>query len=301
MTTPEAIPEVSVVVASFSGEAALGHCLESLIAQTPVPEVIVSTDLDRESVDRLSALHPRARFLRGEPGTSAFRLRARGVAEARGGLVALTEDHCTAAPGWLPALQAAHTAGQVVVGGVVENGRAGSPFERALYWCEYAGQMPPLPEGPAGLLSGVNVGYDRAALLACRPVWEDSFYESEVHAALRKAGHTLHRAARAVVTSHLAFTFAGARAHLFRGGLRFGRERLARSSPATRLLLCLAAPAVPAVLLGRVVAAVVSRRPREIGHLVVALPHAACLVGAWAAGEALGYWGSIGRPSTARG
>lgn len=286
-------PDVSVVVASFSGELALARCLESLAAQTLASEVIVSSDLGDAAVARLSGRFPGFRFLAAPRGTPVFRLRTLGAAQARGRLVALTEDHCTAAPGWVAALRAAHASGHTVVGGVVENGRAATTFERALYWCEYASQMPPLPEGPAPILSGVNVAYDRDVLLAHGRTWQEVFYESEVHEALMRDGHRLQRAAGAEVTSHLGFGFAEALAHLYRGGLRYGRERLARSVPGVGALLCLAAPAVPAVLLWRLVAAVVDRRPREIGRLVLALPHLICLVGAWAAGEAAGYWGGL--------
>ena len=284
-------PAVNVVVASFSGEAALTRCLESLAGQAP--EIVVATDLDGDVVTRLSRRFPTARFLAAPRGATVFHKRALGVAVARGRLVALTEDHCTVAAGWVEALRAAHAAGHPVVGGVVENGRAATTEGRALYWCEYAAHMPPLPEGPAAVLSGVNVAYDRDVLLKCRPVWQDLFYESEVHEALRRAGHRLHRAAGAGVTSHLSFDFGEAMAHLFRGGVRYGRGRVARSSPAAKALLCLAVPAVPAVLLWRIVAAVLSRRAREAGLLALALPRAICLLTSWAAGEALGYWGGL--------
>jgi hypothetical protein len=289
MPAPE--PDVSVVVASFSGEAALSRCLESLEAQAP--EVVVAGDLEEDARTRLERRFPAARFVAARAGATVFLKRALGLAEARGRLLALTEDHCTVAPGWVEALRAAHRAGRTVAGGVVENGHAATTAGRALYWCEYAAEMPPLPEGEAAVLSGVNVAYDRGVLLECREVWRDGFYESEVHEALRRAGHGLYRAAGAVVESHLAFGFREAIAHLFQGGLRYGRGRLARSSPAVKALLCLAVPAVPAVLLWRLVRAVLRRRPWEAGHLALALPHAACLLTSWAAGEALGYWGGL--------
>ncbi len=286
---------VSVVVAAFSGEEALARCLESLARQTTAAEVIASTDLGCEALERLARRFPGVQFLSAAPGAGAFRLRALGVAQARGGLVALTEDHCTAAPGWLEGLRAAHAAGRAVVGGVVENGHAATPHGRALYWCEYAAEMPPLPDGPAPILSGVNVAYDCEALHACRETWQELFYESEVHAALQRAGHRLHRVASAVVTSHLAFSFRQAMAHLYRGGRRFGQERLARSSAWFGLVLRVAVGVVPALLTWRVVIAVASRRRREIGQLVLALPVVACLTASWGAGEAMAYWGGRGR------
>ena len=285
-------PDVSVVVASFSGEAVLRHCLESLEPQAAGAEVIVATDVEASGISRLEARYPGFRFLRAPRGTSVFRLRALGIDQARGRLVALTEDHCTAAPGWLDALRASHGQGRAIVGGPVDNGPPARGYDWALYLCEYASQMPPLGDGPARALSGVNVSYDRDLLAGCRGVWEDGFYENEVHDALQAAGHRLHRAGGARVATHLNLPLREAAAHLFRGGRRFGRYRSGRSSPAMRALLPLlpvAALALPALLTARALRSVAVRRPRELGATARALGYVVVLNSAWAAGEALGY------------
>ena len=282
-------PEVSVVVASFSGEALLRHCLESLEPQAGVAEVIVATDVEASGVARLQARYPGFRFVRAPRGTSVFRLRALGIDQARGRLVALTEDHCTAAPGWLDALRASHGAGQAIVGGPVDNGHPAEAYDWALYLCEYAAQMPPLREGPARALAGVNVAYERELLAGCRDVWREGFYENEVHDALLAAGHRLHRSGTARVSSHLALPLRDAAAHLFRGGRRFGQYRRGRSSPAVRVLLPIAALALPALLTARALRAVALRRPRELGTTARALGDMVAVNSAWAAGEALGY------------
>ena len=85
-------PDVSVVVASFSGEAVLRHCLESLEPQAAGAEVIVATDVEASGISRLEARYPGFRFVRAPRGTSVFRLRALGIDQASGRLVALTED-----------------------------------------------------------------------------------------------------------------------------------------------------------------------------------------------------------------
>src|SRR3970040_927316 len=132
---------VSVVVASFSGEPALRRCLESLEPQTAEAEVIVAAEVEAAAVARLQARFPRLVFVRAARGArvwaplearfprlvvggaprraSVFRLRAMGLEQARGRLVALTEDHCTAAPGWLDPPCAQHR------GGHPAGGRAG--------------------------------------------------------------------------------------------------------------------------------------------------------------------------------
>jgi hypothetical protein len=50
--------DVSVVVASFSGEAALGRCLESLEPQAAAAEVVVATDAGAGAVGRLRERFP---------------------------------------------------------------------------------------------------------------------------------------------------------------------------------------------------------------------------------------------------
>jgi glycosyltransferase involved in cell wall biosynthesis len=280
---------VSVVVASFSGEAALRRCLESLEPQTAEAEVIVAAEVESAAVVRLQARFPRLVFVRAPRGTSVFRLRAMGLERARGRLVVLTEDHCTAAPGWLDALLALHREGHAVVGGPVENGLTKGPYDWALYLCEYAAHMPPLRDGPVPALSGVNVAYERELLTGCAALWQEAFYENEVHDALRASGHRLQRSGRAAVSTHLSLPFREAAAHLFRGGQRFGRYRHGRSSPAVRAILPVAALAVPALLTWRVVRAVAARRPERLGAMARGLGYVVAFNSAWAAGEALGY------------
>jgi hypothetical protein len=282
-------PEVSVVVASFSGEAVLRHCLESLEPQAADAEVIVATDVEASGIARLEARYPRFRFLQAPRGTSVFKLRTLGIDQARGRLVVLTEDHCTAAPRWLDVLRASHRAGHPIVGGPVDNGRGVDSYDWALYLCEYAAQMPPVREGPARALSGVNVSYERALLARCRDVWREGFYENEVHDALLASGHRLHRSGSARVSSHLALPLREAAAHLFRGGRRFGQYRRGRSSPAVRAVLPVAALTLPALLTARALRSVAWRRPRELAAAARALGYIVALNSAWAAGEALGY------------
>jgi glycosyltransferase involved in cell wall biosynthesis len=289
-------PDLSVVVASSSGETVLRHCLESLEPQAAEDEVIVATDVEASGIARLEARYPRFRFLRAPRGTSVFRLRALGIDQARGRLVVLTEDHCMAAPGWLQALRASHGAGRLIVGGPVDNGRQAGAYDWALYLCEYGAQMPPLRDGPARSLSGVNAAYDRALLAGCRGVWRDGFYEREVHEALRASGHRLHRSGTACVTSYLSLPLREAAAHRFRGGQRFGQYRRGRLPAVVRALQPVVALALPALLTGRALRSVALRRPRQLGAAARALGYMVALNAAWAAGEALGSLRPVAGP-----
>lgn len=276
----------SVVVAAFSGAAALEACLASLEPQRAGAEVLVVAPLD-DGTRRLAARFEWARFLDAPAGSSVFERRALGVAAARGDVVALVEDHCTLVPGWLEALLGAQAAGHAVAGGPVENGLTARVWDWALYLVEYGAHLPPLPAGPAPILSGVNIAYTREALERCRATWAQAFYENEVHAALSGTG--LHRAPQAVVTAHLRLAPRAAWAHLFAGGRRYGLHRRARVSALQRVLLPLLAPGVPALLLGRLLRTLAARRPALLGIALRGLPAVLSLLLAWSAGEALGY------------
>jgi len=281
-----------VVVAAFTDRPDLERCLCSLEAQTHAAEVIVASDLPELELKAVAARFPDVRFVNAPGDGSALALRSLGVQAARGRLVALTEGQCTVDPGWVAALWSGYRTGRTVLGGVVENGRPSGFFDRALYWLEYAAQMPPLPDGVAARLSGVNAAYDRGALFAVREIWEHGFAECEVHAALERAGHLPYRVRAAGVTSHLRLSWGEALVHLYRGGERFGRWRASRSARAKRAALRVAVLLVPVLLCSRVAAAVLTRHPRETLRLLLSLPVLACLSSAWAWGEAAGYWSS---------
>lgn len=285
----EDIPEVSVAVSAFSGEAALQQCLESLAAYASRAEIVIATSAPPDAVQRLAQRFPAARFFPFPAETPGVRLRSRALAQARGRLVALIEDHCTVTPGWLDALTDAYRAGHAVIGGPIDNGLTKRIYHWALYLTEYSAYLPPLPGGPTRAVIGANAAYDREALLRCQSIWADVYYENEVHDALCAAGHGLYLAEKAVVCNHLAMTLGEAMAHLYSGGRHFGGYRKAQSSAWRRLFWVAASPAVPFLMLTRIFRRVAARRPSRLGTVAVALPFIACLALAWSLGEAVGY------------
>lgn len=288
---------MSVVVASFSGEAMLGRCLDSLAAWAARAEVVVATNAPADAVARLTVRFPNVRFFRFATETLGVRLRSLGLMQASGRLIALIEDHCVIGPEWSDSLCTAHRAGSAVVGGPIDNGVDRTTYDWALYLVEYSAYMPPMPAGPIAALLGANIAYDREALFNCHATWQDVFYETEVHDALRAAGHSFFLADGACVSSHLQMTLREAMAHLFTGGRRFGSHRRSRCTPLVRVFWILASPAVPLVMMARIVRRVVARRPRRIGTLLLGFPYLCCLVMAWSLGEASGYLIPVRRAS----
>jgi hypothetical protein len=77
--------------------------------------------------------------------------------------------------------------------------------------------------------------------------------------------------------------------HLYSGGRQYGNYRRSDASAFRRVLLIVASPAVPLVLMGRVIRRVAARRPVRLGTVLLGIPYFVCLLGAWSLGEAIGY------------
>jgi len=117
MTETSEAPAVSVVVCTRDRSASLARCLASLAAQEGAPghEVVVVDSAPSDDAARRAAASFPCRYVREDrPGLD--RARNRGIAEARGALVAFVDDDVEAAPGWLAALAAAFA--DPAIGGV---------------------------------------------------------------------------------------------------------------------------------------------------------------------------------------
>lgn len=162
-----ATPRCSVVVSTYNRAGFLPDLLGALEAQT-VPagtfEVVVvdngSTDDTWPVLGRLVAASSLAVLaVRLDANRGAGGGRNAGVARARGGLVAFTDDDCLPTPGWLAALLAAQGGGPVVAQGRTEpwpgdRAQAG-PWDRTVWVL-----------GPTWLFETCNIAYRRSDLVA---------------------------------------------------------------------------------------------------------------------------------------
>ena len=103
-------PEVSVVVPTYRRDTRLAFTLDALAAQTldlDRFEVLVVRDDDNEPLGTLPAGLD-VRFIT-QPAPGPAMRRNRGWQEARGDLVAFTDDDCRPSPGWLAGLLDAYS------------------------------------------------------------------------------------------------------------------------------------------------------------------------------------------------
>lgn len=300
-------PELSVVVVIVSDtvtpRARVDHllgCLDALSRQLDAPtfEVIVPHHARTDGLDTVWRRFPHVTLVAvDEPEAAPPRhggrehhdiLRSRGLATARGQVVALLEDHGRPDPTWCRAVVQAHQAPCAAVGGAIENG-IDRPLNWAVYYCDFGRYQNPVPAGPSHFVSDANVAYKRAALQAVRPVWEHTFREPAVNAELERRGEIL------LLNPSVVVFQARERLRLrdsLRERLIWGRSYAAartRSLPGTRRLTYAAAsPVLPALLTTRMLGLAVSRR-RSLRPFLRALPFILLLSASWSLGELLGY------------
>jgi hypothetical protein len=97
---------------------------------------------------------------------SVFALYAIGLREARGEVIATTEDHALPRPGWCAAIVAAHAAHPeaAAIGGAIENGSTDSLIQWASYFTTQGPHMAPLGDRVVPMTTNeANVSYKRSA------------------------------------------------------------------------------------------------------------------------------------------
>jgi glycosyltransferase involved in cell wall biosynthesis len=218
------LTEISVVLPARYAEETIVRTLEAVLEQC--------RELEAEVIVVVSAEDPTRGILAGMKGVrviempgrrSVPELRGEGIRAARGKLVAITEDHCLFSPVWLATMREIHGQREVAaVGGPVENGRAGSPLDWAIYFSRYLGSMPPVGLGSVGGLPGNNACYRREVLERFASLYERGFWEHEFNRELVASGYVLWQDPRLVVTHHKPYRFLPYLALRYRHARCFG-------------------------------------------------------------------------------
>jgi hypothetical protein len=162
-------PPLSIVVATTEGWPYARAVLESIRHQAEaVGAEIVIADGSGLPAPEPSEVGSATRWLE-QPGSSVFELFALALHEARGDIVATTEDHCTVRPGWCDAVVRAHREHPeaAAIGGAIENGSTGSVLDWASYFITQGPHMAPLGQREVAVTTNeADVSYKSAAVQA---------------------------------------------------------------------------------------------------------------------------------------
>jgi len=277
-------PTLAIVIAAWNGPAALRACLQSFSSQIEDDvEVIVAANFSAAS---LADEFPFARWLFVGDRATVPVLRAAGVRDASGEIVALVEDHVRFDSEWCREIRRAHELPYAAIGGSVDNSPDQGIVDWAMYFLDYAAFMPPNEQGPVARLSGANVSYKRAALE--RVGAHQGFFENIVNEDLKRSGHILHLAPAAVVYHDKHYRLSQALADCYHLARAYAAQRIAGASLSRRIIYGAGSLVLPVLLPARVVGGILAKR-RRLRQLRLALPALLLLELAWSVGEFCGY------------
>jgi predicted dehydrogenase len=281
---------LSVVVITVESAVRLRGCLDALRKQVspPAMEILVPWDGSHGDCSALEHDYPEAKFVpAGNQKLTFAQLRAFGIAQSGGNIVAITEDHFSPAPDWCAQIVAAHREPHAAIGGAVDKETPDAVLSWAFYLADYLRYLDP-QEGPSAHLTDGNVTYKRAALNAIRELWQKEFHENVIHGALAGRGQSLWLSPKIVVRQKRQMSLGAAVRDRYAFGRLFGSTRAEGISATQRLKLIVLCALLPAVLLMRV-ATHVMRTRRYLGAWLRALPALVLISTVWSWGEFVGY------------
>jgi hypothetical protein len=293
--TETAVPPIAIVIGLVSTEDG-DRVLQTLASlhdkQGDVTCEVVLADRRMDAVSaEIRRRFPQATIVEVAPNTTLPEMRTIAYEHTRAALVAVTEDHCVPAEGWLGQILAAFE-GQpedvAAVAGVVENGVHDNGFDWATYLCEYSYFSAPVAEGPAEVLPGMNVAYRRSALQSVpREKLVEGFWETTVHPYLIGQGKTL-LSRNAVKMYHCKkFSLGLFFSQRFVYSRYYAGLRFPPAAKPKRAFAAAASLALPPLLFYRMTTAAL--RKKLGGEFLRASPALAALVVVWALGEIWGY------------
>lgn len=283
--------ELSVVIASINGLPYLRECLNALARQQRFhgTEVIVADCVGGELTDYVTTHHPQVQLISFKEKQSVPRLRAVGIAQAKGRIVAITEDHCIPPSDWFDAVLKAHAQIDApAIGGAVDNGATKRIIDWAVFFCEYSNFISPVTAGVVHDLPGPNVSYKRQTLTELGGLIRDEYWETFVHGKLEAEGKPLWSdpSVRMIHKKHFRLVdFLSERFHYSRA---FAGTRNQGMSPLKRIVYFFACSILPPILLLRISKRVLNKK-QHLLQFALSLPYILLFMIAWAVGESIGY------------
>ncbi len=295
---PAGVRRPSVVIASFREVETLLRCVDSLDAQCRFlgAELIIARAGDADDLARIRARVPWATVLPAPSGARIPYLRGLGIGAAPGPPVAVTEDHCLAAPDWLEQLVDQMTESCDLIGGGMANFPGSSVIDWAAYLADYgfySFARPPAAPGSLPLITAANVAYSHrvapeVAAWAIAGAWEDV-----VHNRLAEQRREYRFVPGIRVFHAYHYRFREFWRNRFSHGYDYGRSRLAEPPHPPRLVLLGMTPLLPFVLAWRIGR---SAAGEDLGAFLLALPIMLAFLTGWAAGEVAGYLAGAAPP-----
>jgi glycosyltransferase involved in cell wall biosynthesis len=277
----------------------IGQALAALMAQKPVNvlEVIVVDCSDDSTARLVETQFPEVCLLHFEQPMNLAQMRGRGIARAKGEIIAILDPYSIVDEDWLFELLRVHEERpNAIIGGAVELYAAEEQnlLTWAIYINEYGMFMLPLAAESREMLPGSNISYKRIALFDGGKPKYPEFWKTFVNWEVEQARSALWLAPSLVVRLHKPIPFGDFLRSRFDHGRCFASMRVAEARLHERLLRSSTTPFLPALFLWRWGRRYWAKR-RYRAKLILTLPLQLLLFSHWSWGELAGYWRGPGQ------
>lgn len=213
-----------------------------------------------------------------------------GVRAAAAPAFACLTTEFTVTEQWATTLQGALASGAAGAAGGIELGHGAASTAAALYLVRFSSWLPqdPGPPRPTANIPGDTAAYESKAVLAHGDLLKQGFWEVEFHTRFAREGRKLLAFPGALATYLPASGMAATLSLRYRHGREHGETRVVTHRH-NRWRLIVSAPAVPIILVVRILRPVVRDRGR-FALAIRAFPALVLICCAWSAGEAAGAW-----------
>ncbi len=284
---------LSVVIAAHNAAQSIGVCLSALTAQVQpdVAEIIVADSSTDGTAGLVREQFPSVHLLHFDEAMNLPQLRGRGIATARGEIIAILDPYSVVGNDWVVNLLQAHDERpNLIIGGTVDLYQAETQdlWAWAAYINEYGMFMRPLLAGEMEILPGSNISYKRAALFDDDRPKQAEFWKTFANWDAEAAGSALWQSPDVVVHLHKPIPFADFLRTRFAHGRCFAGMRVANAKGGERLLRVLTTPLLPFLFLWRWGRRYWAKK-RFRSKFLLTLPLQFILFSNWALGEFIGY------------
>lgn len=281
-------PKLSIIIATVESWPAIQVCLGSLMKQANSTEIeIIVTDGDGRGLP-LDNNYPNIIWLR-KIGASVSQLRAFGLSQSKGEIIAFTEDHCKVSSDWCEQIMKLHDRypNAAAIGGIIENGATNSILDWIHFLISNGPYMKPINSGETNYLSGqANVSFKRKFLPDKLP--DSGIVQMFFNRDLIRQRLKIMMDDRIVVWHIQSLGFSGTYKMHFHTGRTIAGFRMEKLSGFGRILRLASCIILPFFLVGRTVYTVFKKR-RQRFIMFIGLPILFLLSICHTAGECIGY------------
>ncbi len=290
-------PKLSVVLASQNAKNSVVECLTVLESQRGGREIefIVADNSTDGTTEIINTQFPDVRLLNAPKDSLIPELWELAICASNGDVIALTTTHFIPTNNWIEEILKAHDSPYSGIGGAIENDESEGIVSWAIYFCRYSAYMLPFEPRVVDDFAADNASYKRRAIERCEHARRGGFWESFIHAELRREGLQLLKTPNIVMRHKKSFSFSGFMKQRFRHGRQFGSTRRKNISGFKRMIYTLFSPLIPCIFMWRITRQVANKR-RHVKEFFLSLPVLTLFLLSWAVGELSGYvWMSASR------